>query len=109
MHDYLLVVTNLPDRDAALALARELVERRLAACVNVLAPCTSVYRWKGAVESANEVPVLIKTRAALYEALESAIGALHPYDVPEIIAVPIVHGLPEYLEWVGEGTSIAIG
>ena len=109
MDETVLVLTNLPDRAAAVKLAEELVERRLAACVNVLAECTSIYRWKGAVENAREVPVLIKTRAALYEELEAAISELHPYEVPEIIAMPIVRGLPEYLEWVSEGTSISIG
>jgi periplasmic divalent cation tolerance protein len=109
MDETLLVLTNLPDRDAAEKLAHGLVERRLAACVNVLAGCTSIYRWKGAIENAQEVPVLIKTRSALYDELEAAINDLHPYEVPEIIAVPVVRGLAEYLAWVGEGTSISIG
>ena len=105
----LLVFTHLPDRDAAVRLARALVERRLAACVSIGAGCTSVYRWQGAVEEADEVPVLIKTRAARYPELEAAIQALHPYELPEIIAVPLVRGLPEYLEWVAEETAIPIG
>jgi periplasmic divalent cation tolerance protein len=105
----LLVLTNLPDRDAALRLARALVERRLAACVNVLNGCTSVYRWDGAMEQAEEVPVLIKTRAARYPELEASIRELHPYELPEIIAVPMVRGLPEYLDWVAEETAIPIG
>ena len=109
MDETLVVLTNLPDRGAAEKLARELVERRLAACVNVLAQCTSVYRWKGAVESAGEVPVLIKTRGALYEELEAAIVELHPYELPEIIALPVTRGLAQYLEWVGGETSISIG
>ena len=105
----LLVFTNAPDRAAAIALAEALVERRLAACVNVLAGCTSVYRWKGDVEEATEVPVLVKTRAARFDELETAIRELHPYELPEIVAVPIVHGLPDYLEWVAEETAIPIG
>ena len=109
MDETLLVITNLPDRDAAVKVAHALVERRLAACVNVLAGCTSIYRWKGEIENAQEVPVLIKTRSALYEELEAAIRELHPYELPEIIAIPVVRGLAEYLAWVGEGTSIAIG
>jgi len=109
MDETLVVLTNLPDRGAALKLARELVERRLAACVNVLADCSSVYRWKGEVENAQEVPVLIKTRAAMYDELEAAINELHPYELPEIIALPVVRGLAEYLEWVSAGTSISIG
>ena len=75
----------------------------------MLAECTSIYRWQGAVEKAREVPLLIKSRAALYDELEAAIAELHPYEVPEIIAVPVVRGLAEYLAWVGEGTSISIG
>jgi periplasmic divalent cation tolerance protein len=105
----LLVVTNLPDRDAAMRLARALVEQRLAACVNVLNGCTSVYRWEGAIEETEEVPLLIKTRAARYPELEALIRELHPYELPEIIAVPVVRGLPDYLEWVAEDTAIPIG
>ena len=107
--DTLLVFTNLPDREAALELAHGLIERRLAACVNVLDGCTSVYRWKGDIEEADEVPVLVKTRTARYEELEAAIRELHPYELPEIVAVPVVRGLPEYLEWVAEETAIPIG
>lgn len=94
----------MPDREAAVALARALVEARVAACANVLAGCTSVYRWQGAVESADEVPVLIKTTAERYPALEQAIRERHPYELPEIVAVPIAHGLPAYLQWVGAET-----
>jgi periplasmic divalent cation tolerance protein len=96
----LLVMSNLPDRAVAEQLARTLIERRLAACVNVLAPCVSVYRWRGVVETAAEVPVLIKTTAARYAELESALRALHPYELPEIIAVSLASGLPGYLDWV---------
>ncbi|MFN3884262.1 MAG: divalent-cation tolerance protein CutA [Rhodocyclaceae bacterium] len=101
----LLVITNLPDDYSAHALAGALVEARLAACVNVLAPCRSVYRWQGKTENAEEVPVLIKTTAARYAALEAMIRARHPYELPEIIAVPIAHGLPEYLGWVAAETT----
>ena len=96
----LLILTNLPDADSAQALATRLVSQRLAACVNVLAPCHSVYRWQGAIESAREVPLLIKTTAERYADLVAAIRAAHPYELPEIIAVPITHGLPGYLDWV---------
>ena len=102
--DSLIVLSNLPDRDAALALAGKLVERRLAACVNVLSECTSVYRWQGKVETAAEVPVLIKTTAARYPALEQAILELHPYELPEIVAVPMCGGLAAYLQWVAAET-----
>lgn len=100
----LLVLTSLPDEASALALADALVDERLAACVNVLAPCRSIYRWQGAMETATEIPLLIKTTAARYAALEAAIRARHPYELPEIIAVPIAHGLPEYLDWLATET-----
>ena len=101
----LLVITNLPDRAAAEKLADALIARQVAACVNILAPCRSVYRWKGAVQHDDEHPLLIKTTRDRYAALEAAIRALHPYELPEIIAVPIERGLPSYLEWVAAETS----
>ena len=100
----LLVFTNLPDRAAAERLADQLVGQQLAACVNILAPCRSVYRWKGAVQHDEEHPVLIKTTAERYAALESALRAGHPYELPEIIAVPVGKGLPAYLDWVAAET-----
>ncbi|MGH6690842.1 MAG: divalent-cation tolerance protein CutA [Gammaproteobacteria bacterium] len=109
MDDAIIVLTNLPDREAANRLARELVAKKLAACVNVLAECTSVYRWKGAIENAREVPVLIKTRASRYAEVEAAIRGLHPYELPEIIAVPVVRGFEDYLRWIADETSISIG
>lgn len=96
----LLVLTNLPDRAAAEKLADALIDKRVAACINILAPCRSVYRWQGAVQHDEEHPVLIKTTQAAYPALEAQIRALHPYELPEIVAVPIEHGLPAYLDWV---------
>ena len=101
----LLILTNLPDKDSAVALARRLVEDRLAACVNILSPCHSVYRWQGEMETVDEVPLLIKSSAGRYAELEAAIRAHHPYEVPEIIAVPISAGLPEYLVWLAESTA----
>lgn len=101
----LLVLTNLPNRDAAMVLARALIERRVAACVNVLGACTSVYRWRDAVEEAGEIPMFIKTTDAAYPALEQAIRELHPYELPEIVAVPLSRGLPGYLDWVSAETQ----
>lgn len=98
--DVLLVLTNVPDGAFAERLAEDLVHRGLAACVNILAPCRSVYRWQGAVDKAEEVPLLIKTSRESYGALEAAIRQAHPYDVPEIIALPLEAGLPDYLAWV---------
>jgi periplasmic divalent cation tolerance protein len=100
----IVVLTNLPDRAAAMTLAGALVERRLAACVNVLAACDSVYRWKGTVEQASEVPVLIKSTAGAWPALEQAIRELHPYELPEILGVPVAAGLDAYLDWVAAET-----
>lgn len=105
--DTLLVFTNLPDTDAANTLAALLIERRLAACVNILAPCTSVYRWQGAVETASEVPLLIKTTRARYAELQDAVRKAHPYELPELIAVPVTDGLPGYLAWVAAETQPA--
>lgn len=107
--DALIVLTNLPDRATAMKLAQTLVEKRLAACVNVLAEASSVYRWRGKTETAQEVPLLIKTRSALYGEVEAAIAGSHPYELPEIVAVPVVRGLPAYLEWVVAETSLTTG
>jgi periplasmic divalent cation tolerance protein len=101
----LLVLTNLPDRAAAERLAGLLIEKRLAACVNILAPCRSIYRWKDAVQHDEEHPVLIKTTAERYPEMERALCAAHPYELPEIIAVPIERGLPAYLDWVAAETK----
>jgi len=102
----LLVLTNLPDRAAAEKLADALIQKRVAACVNILAPCRSVYRWKGAVQHDEEHPVLIKTTRESYAALEAAIREAHPYELPEIVAVPIERGLPAYLDWVAAETTL---
>ena len=101
----LLVLTNLPDRAAAERLADALIEKRVAACVNILAPCRSVYRWQGEVQHDEEHPMLIKTTGERYAALEAAIRAGHPYELPEIIALPIERGLPAYLNWVAVETA----
>jgi periplasmic divalent cation tolerance protein len=102
--DTLLVLTNVPERAVAERLADMLVEKRLAACVNILAPCRSVYRWKGAVQHDEEHPMLMKTTTERYPALEQALRAAHPYELPEIIAVPLAQGLPAYLEWLAGET-----
>ena len=104
----LIVITHLPDRDVALKIARVLIERKLAACVNILAECTSVYRWQGKLESATEVPLLIKTRAARYDEVEAAIRSVHPYELPEIIAFSI-QGHMDYLAWIAGETVTEIG
>jgi periplasmic divalent cation tolerance protein len=103
--EVLVVMTNAPDRDTAESIARELIEARAAACVNVMAPCTSIYRWQGAVETVEEVPVFIKTTADRYAEVEAIVRKLHPYELPEIIAVLAGRGLPGYLAWVQAETT----
>lgn len=106
MTDALLVLTNLPDEPSAVALAQQLIEQRAAACVNRLAPCASTYRWRGTIETATEVPLLIKTTRSAYPRLEQLIREAHPYELPEIIAIPVKRGLPAYLDWVRLETEI---
>jgi periplasmic divalent cation tolerance protein len=101
----LLVLTHLPDRATALALARALVEERLAACVNIGTQVDSLYHWRGEIETAQEVPLAIKTTPSRYAALEAAIRARHPYELPEIVAVPITAALTEYLDWIDAETA----
>jgi len=98
-HEIVIVLTTLPDSAAATALASMLVEHRLAACVNILAECKSIYRWEGEVKNTVEVPLLIKTSCESYAELEEKIRAHHPYELPEILRIPAA-GLPAYLDWV---------
>ena len=105
MAEFLIVLTICPDVAAADRIGRALVENRLAACVNQLPPVHSTYRWRGAVETAVEVPLLIKCTSERYPALEEAIRQLHPYATPEIVAVPVVVGFAPYLRWVDDETQ----
>ena len=100
--EFLLVISNLPDLETAQSLAAALLQGHAAACVNILPACKSIYRWQGAVEEADEVPVFIKTTAACYANVERIIARHHPYDIPEIIALPLHAGSPAYLQWVGD-------
>ena len=101
----ILVITNVPDRAVATALAQSLLDRRLAACINIGAPVESIYHWQGRIETRHEVPVVVKTRSALYSNVEDAIRKLHPYDTPEIIAIPVVAGDARYLAWLADETA----
>ena len=97
------VVTLLltaPDEETGRRIARALVEERLAACVNVLPGVRSIYRWKGAVEEASEVMLVAKTRASRAAALAARVRALHPYELPEVLALPVTDGSQAYLRWV---------
>ncbi len=88
-------------------LAEALVDQHLAACVNTLSPCVSIYRWKDNIESAEETPVLIKTQRQYYERIEQLIKKVHPYELPEVIMVPILDGLPAYLQWIVDETTLS--
>ena len=101
----ILVLTNLPDRESAEQLATQLVEQRQAACVQILAPCTSIYHWRGKTESAQEFPLLIKTTRERYADVERTLCGQHPYELPEILHVPVTGGLPAYLNWISEETT----
>ena len=99
-----LVFTTLPDAEVAGKLARQMVELGLAACVNVLAPCQSVYRWQGVVQEDGESPLIIKTTAERIPALRDWLVANHPYELPEFVAVEVADGLSEYLAWIEQST-----
>ena len=103
--EFVVVLTTLPGDADADAFARTLVDQRLAACVNVLPPMQSTYRWKGSVETAAERQLLIKTRAAGVAALEQRVRELHPYDVPEFLVIPVNGGSAAYLAWLNESVG----
>lgn len=107
MTECIQVFTTFDNLAAAEQLARQLVENRLAACVQISGPMSSIYRWQGTTETAQEWACTIKTRRELFPQLESSIQSLHPYDQPEIIALPIVAGSAGYLNWVEEETRQA--
>ncbi|MDP2832155.1 MAG: divalent-cation tolerance protein CutA [Pseudomonadota bacterium] len=100
-----IVLTTLPNAEIAGRLAREMVEARLAACVNVLPPCRSIYRWQDATQEDVEIPLIIKTTAERYPALETFLRENHPYQLPEIIAIDVNDGLPDYLRWAAAATQ----
>ena len=100
MTDFIQVVTATQRKEDAATIARALVDERLAACVQVLGPVASTYRWQGEIETAEEWQCWAKTRRELYEQVEESIRRLHPYEVPEILATPILAGSASYLEWL---------
>lgn len=104
-HDTVIAFMTAPTRDVAEAIVRDLVERRLIACANLLPGVRSLYRWKGAVEEAEEVLAVLKGRAADLEAVARRVKELHPYEVPELIGVPVAGGHGPYLAWVWEETE----
>ncbi len=105
MTDKRLMLTTASSRDEALRIARTLVERQHAACVNIVGPIESIYRWKGEVENATEFMLVIKTVAEKFEAVRDAIRELHSYELPECVALEITDGSAEYLGWIGESVK----
>jgi len=106
MPDALLLLSTCPDAETAAAIARTLVEERLAACVNRVPGLTSIYRWRGEMHEDGEVLLLIKTTGERYEALRARLVELHPYEVPELIALEITAGHAPYLNWLREQTAV---
>ncbi len=104
MTEYIQVFTTITSKDKAEEIAKKVVEERLAACVQITGPGMSIYRWQGKIIKEQEWFLIFKTRAELYDALEREIKALHDYDVPEILALPVVKGNSDYLEWVERET-----
>ena len=103
--DARLVIVTAGDERQAASIARTLVDERLAACVNMIGPIRSVYRWRDAVEDEREYLLLIKTRAALYKRIEARVAELHGYEVPEVLAITPSAGSARYLEWLGESVA----
>lgn len=106
--DALVVLTTLSSTDDAAAFVRALLDRRLIACGTMLPAARSLYRWEGRIADESEVVVLLKTRSAVLHALQAAFGELHPYKVPELLALPVTSGLEKYLAWISDETSIAL-
>ncbi|HUF26952.1 MAG TPA: divalent-cation tolerance protein CutA [Gemmatimonadaceae bacterium] len=106
--DALVVMTTLASADDAVGLVRALIDRRLIACGTVLPGARSLYRWQGKIADEQEVVVLLKTRAARLESLEVAFAELHPYKVPELLALPVESGLDKYLSWINTETTLAL-
>jgi periplasmic divalent cation tolerance protein len=102
MTDYIIALCTCPNEDTGTKIAEALVDGKIAACVNIVPGLKSVYRWQGKICRDAEVLLIIKTEAGKYTELESAVRKLHPYEVPEIVAIPIVQGYEKYLEWIGE-------
>lgn len=105
MTDKIVVLSTCDSPEQAATLARKLVEARLAACVNIIPAIRSIYRWKGEIEDATEWQLVIKSRRDLFEKLRETLASVHSYEVPEVVAFPIVDGSPGYLEWMDRELS----
>jgi len=104
MNRYMQVITTVSKKTDAEKIAKSLIDKRLVACAQIAGPMKSVYRWKGKIENAKEWVCVIKTRKTLYKKVETAIKKIHPYEVPEIIAIPIIKGSKDYLKWLFDET-----
>lgn len=105
MSEYIQIITTIDSKVIASKIAQTLVEEKIAACVQVSGPINSTYEWKGKIENTEEFYCIIKTRRELYNAVESRIKSIHPYTVPEIIAIPIIDGNKDYLDWLDNGVK----
>ena len=104
--EIIIVFTHVPNSACAENIARALIASKLAACVNISSPVVSIYHWQGQIEQAQEVGLIIKTSCQAYPALATKLQALHPYELPEIVAIPVTQGLPAYLDWVRSETGM---
>lgn len=103
--NHILVLSTVPDEKTGQKIASELLEKRLAACVTISAPVCSIYRWKNKIAQDKEFMLFIKTGSENYTDLEKKIIELHPYDVPEVVAIPLMKGYSKYLEWIDQETK----
>jgi periplasmic divalent cation tolerance protein len=106
--DAIVVLTTVASDEEAVKLVRELLDRRLIACGTLFPGARSLYRWQGKVADEQEVVILLKTRSARLDSLRTAFGELHPYKVPELLAIPVEGGLEKYLEWINAETTLAL-
>lgn len=105
MSKYIVILCTVPKKEVGVQIAEKLVNEKLVACVNVTGEITSIYRWKGNINGDSEHLLIIKSKAKLFDKIRAAIALIHPYKVPEIIALPIVKGSKMYLDWIGESTG----
>ncbi len=105
MTNCIVVLITAPKEEEAVQIAKNLIDERLAACVNIVKNIRSLYRWKGAVEDEGEVLMIVKTQETLFENLKNRVRQLHSYSVPEIIALPMIHGFEDYVQWIREETG----
>ena len=103
--DYCLVLSTCPNQESAESIARQLVENKLAACVNIIPGLTSVYEWQGNIETSQEHLLLVKTKTTAFQAVETSILSRHPYELPEIISIPLNNGLANYLSWIDDNVA----